>query len=137
MNVFYHKATLSSNYYFIDLNIFVFFWVQCYIFFAFKKHNKREPVTDCLLYRLNIVNIVPHFCWIEDKEIPFYNDFNIIVLGLDSIEARSYINSVACSFLGAYFISLFVFMICFGVKLTVSFLLLYFLVLDLIHIYWL
>ncbi|XP_057475985.1 NEDD8-activating enzyme E1 catalytic subunit-like [Actinidia eriantha] len=45
------------------------------------------------------VNIVPHFCRIEDKELDFYNDFSIIVLGLDSIEARSYINSVACGFL--------------------------------------
>ncbi|CAL5413536.1 unnamed protein product [Camellia sinensis] len=36
---------------------------------------------------------------LEDKELDFYNDFNIIVLGLDSIEARSYINVVACGFL--------------------------------------
>jgi len=49
--------------------------------------------------RVSGVNIVPHFCRIEDKDMEFYNDFNIIVLGLDSIEARSYINSVACSFL--------------------------------------
>ncbi|CAL5416433.1 unnamed protein product [Camellia sinensis] len=36
---------------------------------------------------------------LEDKELDFYNHFNIIVLGLDSIEARSYINAVACGFL--------------------------------------
>lgn len=53
--------------------------------------------------RVSGVNIVPHFCRIEDKELEFYNEFSIIVLGLDSIEARSYINSVACSFLGATF----------------------------------
>lgn len=45
------------------------------------------------------MNIVPHFCRIEDKELEFYSQFHIIVLGLDSIEARSYINSVACGFL--------------------------------------
>jgi molybdopterin/thiamine biosynthesis adenylyltransferase len=94
---------------------------------------KAEVAAKRVMERVSGVNIVPHFCRIEDKEIPFYNDFNIIVLGLDSIEARSYINSVACSFLGAYFISLFLFMIRFGVKLTVSFLL-FFLVLNLIYI---
>lgn len=53
-----------------------------------------------VMERVNGVNIVPHFCRIEDKELDFYNDFSIIALGLDSVEARSYINSVACSFLG-------------------------------------
>lgn len=53
-----------------------------------------------VMERISGVNIVPHFCRIEDKELDFYNDFLIIVLGLDSIEARSYINAVACSFLG-------------------------------------
>lgn len=52
--------------------------------------------------RVNGVKITPHFCRIEDKPLDFYSDFNIIVLGLDSIEARSYINSVACGFLGKF-----------------------------------
>lgn len=59
-----------------------------------------------VMERVSGVNIVPHFCRIEDKEIGFYNDFHIIALGLDSIEARSYINSVACSFLGMLFLDL-------------------------------
>lgn len=50
--------------------------------------------------RISGVNIKPHYCRIEEKDIDFYSDFSIIVLGLDSIEARSYINAVACSFLG-------------------------------------
>lgn len=58
-----------------------------------------------MMERISGVNIVPHFCRIEDKDIDFYNDFNIIALGLDSLEARSYINSVACSFLGIYSIT--------------------------------
>lgn len=53
-----------------------------------------------VMQRVSGVNIVPHFCRIEDKELEFYSHFSIIALGLDSIEARSYINSVACSFLG-------------------------------------
>ncbi|CAL5347191.1 unnamed protein product [Camellia sinensis] len=60
---------------------------------------KAEVAAKRVMERVAGVNIVPHFCRIEDKELDFYNDFNIIVLGLDSIEARSYINAVACGFL--------------------------------------
>lgn len=71
--------------------------------FLFRLHDvgksKAEVAAKRVMERVSGVNIVPHFCRIEDKDIEFYNDFNIIVLGLDSIEARSYINSVACSFL--------------------------------------
>ncbi|CAA2995056.1 NEDD8-activating enzyme E1 catalytic subunit [Olea europaea subsp. europaea] len=49
--------------------------------------------------RVSGVNIMSHFCRIQDKPLNFYRDFSIIVLGLDSIEARSYINAVACDFL--------------------------------------
>lgn len=55
-----------------------------------------------VMERVSGVEIVPHFCRIEDKELEFYSGFHIIALGLDSIEARSYINAVACSFLGWY-----------------------------------
>lgn len=61
---------------------------------------KAEVAAKRVMERVSGVNIKPHFCRIEDKDIDFYSDFSIIVLGLDSIEARSYINSVACSFLG-------------------------------------
>lgn len=60
---------------------------------------KAEVAAKRVMERVSGVNIVPHFCRIEDKDLDFYNDFNIIVLGLDSVEARSYINAVACSFL--------------------------------------
>ncbi|KAL2628216.1 hypothetical protein AAZX31_07G239500 [Glycine max] len=60
---------------------------------------KAEVAAKRVMERISGVEIVPHFCRIEDKEIEFYNNFNIIALGLDSIEARSYINTVACSFL--------------------------------------
>ncbi|KAG8045189.1 hypothetical protein GUJ93_ZPchr0008g11659 [Zizania palustris] len=61
--------------------------------------SKAEVAAKRVMERVSGVSIVPHFCRIEDKEIDFYNQFQIIVLGLDSIEARSYINSVACGFL--------------------------------------
>lgn len=63
---------------------------------------KAEVAAKRVMERVNGVNITPHFCRIEDKPLDFYSDFSIIVLGLDSIEARSYINSVACSFLGKF-----------------------------------
>jgi hypothetical protein len=65
--------------------------------------SKAEVAAKRVMERVSGVNIVPHFCRIEDKEIEFYSQFHIIVLGLDSIEARSYINSVACGFLGMFF----------------------------------
>ncbi|EXB55015.1 NEDD8-activating enzyme E1 catalytic subunit [Morus notabilis] len=60
---------------------------------------KAEVAAKHVMERVSGVNIVPHFGRIEDKELDFYSNFNIIALGLDSIEARSYINAVACSFL--------------------------------------
>lgn len=61
---------------------------------------KAEVAAKRVMERVSGVNIIPHFCRIEDKPISFYSDFHIIVLGLDSVEARSYINAVACGFLG-------------------------------------
>ncbi|KAL6497805.1 NEDD8-activating enzyme E1 catalytic subunit [Orobanche hederae] len=61
---------------------------------------KAEVAAKRVMERVNGVNITPHFCRIEDKPLDFYSDFGIIVLGLDSVEARSYINEVACGFLG-------------------------------------
>lgn len=61
---------------------------------------KAEVAAKRVMERVSGVEIVPHFSRIEDKELDFYSDFNIIALGLDSIEARRYINGVACGFLG-------------------------------------
>ncbi|GAB4843445.1 hypothetical protein Ancab_013407 [Ancistrocladus abbreviatus] len=60
---------------------------------------KAEVAAKRVMERVSGVNIVPHFCRIEDKDPDFCNDFSIIALGLDSVEARSFINAVACSFL--------------------------------------
>lgn len=64
---------------------------------------KAEVAAKRVMERISGVDIKHHFCRIEDKPIDFYSDFNIIVLGLDSAEARSYINAVACGFLGLSF----------------------------------
>ncbi|PIA30833.1 hypothetical protein AQUCO_05400140v1 [Aquilegia coerulea] len=71
--------------------------------FLFRLQDVGKPKADVaamrVMERVSGVNIIPHFCRIEDKDLDFYSNFTIIALGLDSIEARSYINGVACSFL--------------------------------------
>jgi ubiquitin-activating enzyme E1 C len=49
--------------------------------------------------RVEGVKVTPHPCMIQDKPLEFYDQFHVIVLGLDSLEARRYMNTVACSFL--------------------------------------
>lgn len=50
--------------------------------------------------RVSGVQVTPHHCRIEEKGAEWYQQFTVIVLGLDSLEARRYMNSVVCSFLG-------------------------------------
>jgi NEDD8-activating enzyme E1 len=56
---------------------------------AAKKVNER--VTGC--------EVRGHYCRIEDMGDEWYRQFHVCVMGLDSIEARRYINKVFCSFL--------------------------------------
>ena len=49
--------------------------------------------------RISGVKVKAHFGRIEDKSPEFYKDFHIIVLGLDSVEARRWINDTVCGFL--------------------------------------
>eukprot|EP00245_Coleochaete_scutata_P005560 TRINITY_DN19219_c0_g1_i1.p1 TRINITY_DN19219_c0_g1~~TRINITY_DN19219_c0_g1_i1.p1 ORF type:complete len:447 (+),score=71.94 TRINITY_DN19219_c0_g1_i1:106-1446(+) len=71
--------------------------------FLFRLQDVGKPkavvAADKIMQRVSGVTVTPHFCRIEDKDVSFYEDFHIIVLGLDSLEARSYINSVVCNFL--------------------------------------
>lgn len=46
------------------------------------------------------VQVTAHHCRIEEKPACFYQQFTVIILGLDSLEARRFMNSVVCSFLG-------------------------------------
>lgn len=88
---------------------------------------KAEVAAERVMQRVKGVTVVPHFCRIEEKDVSFYQDFQIIVLGLDSLEARSYINSVVCGFLGQtlflcnlirhQYVSLDNFLLCFSIML--------------------
>lgn len=62
---------------------------------------KAEVAAERIQSRVTGVQVTPHFCRIEDKPIEFYEEFHVIILGLDSLEARRYMNQVACSLLGA------------------------------------
>lgn len=43
------------------------------------------------------LQVIPHFCKIQDKPLEFYQDFDIVVCGLDSVEARRWINNLLYS----------------------------------------
>ena len=45
------------------------------------------------------VIVTPHVGRIEEKPNSWYGKFHILVLGLDSLDARRHMNSIACSFL--------------------------------------
>ena len=62
---------------------------------------KAEVAAERVMARVAGVTVTPHFCRIEDKPLDFYEQFHVIILGLDSLEARRFMNQVACSFLGA------------------------------------
>ncbi|KAH6556777.1 hypothetical protein KP509_1Z156100 [Ceratopteris richardii] len=61
--------------------------------------SKAVVAAEKVMQRVKGVKVVPHYGRIEEKDDEFYRQFQIIALGLDSLEARSYINSVVCSFL--------------------------------------
>ncbi len=61
---------------------------------------KAKVAAEKVMQRVQGVTVTPHFCRIEEKPLDFYEQFHIIMLGLDSLEARRYMNQVACSFLG-------------------------------------
>ena len=62
--------------------------------------SKATVAAARVMNRVQGVTVTPHFCRIEEKPLDFYEQFHVIVLGLDSLEARRYMNQVACSFLG-------------------------------------
>lgn len=55
--------------------------------------SKAEVAARFVEKRVKGVSITPHNCKIQDKDEQFYMQFNIVVCGLDSIEARRWINS--------------------------------------------
>ena len=61
--------------------------------------SKAETAARRVRERVRGCSVTPHHGRIEDKEDDWYRQFDIIALGLDSLEARAYINAVCCGFL--------------------------------------
>ena len=55
--------------------------------------SKAEVAARFVEKRVKGVSITPHNCKIQDKDEDFYMQFAIVVCGLDSIEARRWINA--------------------------------------------
>lgn len=62
--------------------------------------SKAVVAAERINSRVPGVKVTAHHGRIEDMPLDFYQEFTVIVLGLDSLEARRYMNSVACSLLG-------------------------------------
>lgn len=61
--------------------------------------SKAQVAAKVINERIPGANVEAHFCKIEDKDEEFYRQFNIIVLGLDSVIARRWLNFMVCSLL--------------------------------------
>ena len=61
--------------------------------------SKAEVAARLINTKVPGVQVEPHFCRIEDKDSDFYRQFSIIVSGLDSVQARRWINSMVVSLL--------------------------------------
>jgi ubiquitin-activating enzyme E1 C len=55
--------------------------------------SKAEVAARFVEKRVKGVSITPHNCKIQDKDDDFYMQFQMVICGLDSIEARRWMNS--------------------------------------------
>eukprot|EP00029_Vermamoeba_vermiformis_P003971 TRINITY_DN14506_c0_g1_i1.p1 TRINITY_DN14506_c0_g1~~TRINITY_DN14506_c0_g1_i1.p1 ORF type:complete len:438 (-),score=174.41 TRINITY_DN14506_c0_g1_i1:96-1409(-) len=65
--------------------------------FLFRAGDVGKAKAECAAAFINKrvpgANVVPHFCKIQDKDDDFYCQFALIIAGLDSVEARRWINT--------------------------------------------
>ena len=47
-----------------------------------------QVAAEFVMRRIGTVTVTPHYCPIQDKDAAWYRQFQVIVLGLDSIEVR-------------------------------------------------
>jgi len=69
--------------------------------FLFRKADVGRPkatvAAEFVSRRVQGVEVQAHYCPIQDKDATWYQQFQVIVMGLDSIEARRWLNAMACS----------------------------------------
>ncbi|KAG0203267.1 hypothetical protein BGX28_004408 [Mortierella sp. GBA30] len=65
--------------------------------FLFRRADVGKPkaltAAEFVNKRVQGVTVTPHYCKIQDKDEDFYQEFAIVICGLDSIEARRWINA--------------------------------------------
>lgn len=71
--------------------------------FLFREKDIGQPKADTAARVINEripgARVKPYFCAIQDKDEDFYRKFNVIILGLDSIIARRWMNFMVCNLL--------------------------------------
>ncbi|PLW46469.1 hypothetical protein PCASD_06302 [Puccinia coronata f. sp. avenae] len=55
--------------------------------------SKAEVAAKFVMKRVPQVKVTPHYCKIQDKDEAFYMMFNLVICGLDSVQARRWINA--------------------------------------------
>lgn len=55
--------------------------------------SKAIVAADFINAKIPTVKVTPYFGKIQDKDAEYYSQFNIIICGLDSVEARRWINA--------------------------------------------
>ncbi|ORZ31115.1 hypothetical protein BCR44DRAFT_123515 [Catenaria anguillulae PL171] len=62
---------------------------------------KAEVAAAFINERIPSCRVTPHFCKIQDKDTDFYSQFNLIITGLDSVDARRWMNATVVSMFDA------------------------------------
>ena len=69
--------------------------------FLFRKSDVGRPkatvAAEFIMKRVSGVTVEAHHCPIQEKDPDWYRQFQVIVMGLDSIEARRWLNAMVCS----------------------------------------
>uniref|UniRef100_A0A0N4ZN67 NEDD8-activating enzyme E1 catalytic subunit n=1 Tax=Parastrongyloides trichosuri TaxID=131310 RepID=A0A0N4ZN67_PARTI len=72
--------------------------------FLFRDHNigfyKSDIAAKFIKERFPDCNITSHTCKIQDKSDDFYKNFHLIICGLDSIDARRWLNNLIFNLIG-------------------------------------
>jgi ubiquitin-activating enzyme E1 C len=56
--------------------------------------NKAVVVAEFVMNRCPGVEVIPHVCRVQKLDYSFYKKFNVIIGGLDNIEARLFLNTM-------------------------------------------